>query len=133
MTHRLLVAASPKRIGFISTRFHGTDGVTLEAHKWAHILGGLGHSCYWMAGLLDAPPEVCHTAPLAFFNHPEVAGVQDKLFGVAFRTRAVTNQIQSLKERLKDDLYRFIEKFQIEVWCQRTSSPFPCTFRWVWR
>jgi glycosyltransferase involved in cell wall biosynthesis len=27
----------------------------------------------------------------------------------------VTNRIQSIKERLKDDIYRFIEKFQIEV------------------
>jgi mannosylglucosylglycerate synthase len=58
---------------------------------------------------------VSHTAPLAFFNHPEVAEVQNKLFGVACRTRIVGNQIQSIKERLKDGLYRFIEKFQLEV------------------
>jgi glycosyltransferase involved in cell wall biosynthesis len=106
---------SPKRIGFISTRFHGTDGVTLEARKWADILGDMGHSCFWMAGLLDAPPTLSHTAPLAYFNHPEVASVQDHLFGVAFRNRAVTNQIQSLKERLKDDLYQFIDRFDLEV------------------
>ncbi len=111
----ILTTGAPKRIGFISTRFRGTDGVTLEARKWAHILRGMGHSCFWMAGELDAPPEVSLHAPLAFFNHPEVADVQAKLFGVAFRTRAVTNQIQSLKERLKDDLYRFIEKHQLEV------------------
>lgn len=106
---------APKRIGFVSTRFYGTDGVTLEARKWAHILQDMGHSCFWMAGLLDAPPEVSHAAPLAFFNHPEVAAVQDRLFGVASRTRATTNEIQSIKERLKDELYHFIEKFAIEV------------------
>ena len=111
----ILTTGAPKRIGFISTRFQGTDGVTLEARKWADILSGMGHSCFWMAGLLDAPAEISHTVPLAFFNHPEVAAVQEKLFGVAFRTRSVTNQIQSVKERLKDDLYRFIERFQIEV------------------
>ena len=115
MSTCLLNPSAPKRIGFISTRFHGTDGVTLEARKWAQILEGLGHSCYWMAGLLDAPSAISHAAPLAFFNHPEVAAVQSKLFGVAFRTRAVTNEIQSIKERLKDELYRFIEKYQIEV------------------
>jgi len=38
MTNCILTAGAPKRIGFISTRFHGTDGVTLEAKKWAHIL-----------------------------------------------------------------------------------------------
>lgn len=89
--------------------------MTLEARKWAHIFQGLGHSCFWMAGLLDAPPEISHPAPLAFFNHPEVADVQAKLFGVACRTRAITGQIQAIKERLKDDLYRFIDRFQIEV------------------
>jgi len=115
MSTCILTTGAPKRIGFISTRFQGTDGVTLEARKWAQILAGMGHSCFWMAGLLDAPPEVSHVAPLAFFSHPEVADAQSKLFGVAFRTRTVTNQIQSLKERLKDELYRFIEKFQIEV------------------
>ncbi len=58
MSTRIQATAAPKRIGFISTRFQGTDGVTLEARKWADILSGMGHSCFWMAGLLDAPPEV---------------------------------------------------------------------------
>ena len=115
MSTCILTTGAPKRIGFISTRFHGTDGVTLEARKWAHILEGMGHSCFWMAGQLDAQPEASHHAPLAFFNHPEVAAVQSQLFGVAFRTRTVTNEINSLKERLKDELYRFIEKFRLEV------------------
>ena len=115
MSTCILTTGAPKRIGFISTRFHGTDGVTLEARKWAHILSGMGHTCFWMAGLIDAPPAVSHPAPLAYFNHPEVAEVQNKLFGVAVRSRAVTNQIHSLKERLKDELYRFIERFQLEV------------------
>ncbi len=68
-----------------------------------------------MAGLLDAPAERSYTAPLMFFQHPEVANVQAQLFGTTVRTRAVTNQIQSIKELLKDELYRFIEKYQIEV------------------
>lgn len=115
MDNCLLSYGAPRRIGFISTRFQGTDGVTLEARKWAHILEQMGHACYWMAGVLDAPPAVSHVAPLAYFNHPEVQAVQEKLFGVAYRTRAITNQIHGIKERLKDELYRFIEKFDIEV------------------
>ena len=115
MSTCILTTGAPRRMGFISTRFHGTDGVTLEARKWARILGEMGHSCHWMAGLLDTPPEVSQTTPLAFFQHPEVADVQSRLFGVAVRSREVTNQIQSIKERLKDELYRFIERFQLEV------------------
>ena len=75
----------------------------------------MGHRCYWMAGLLDAPPETSWPVPLARFNHPEVAELQAKLFGVHFRSRAVTDQIHSIKERLKDELYRFIDRFKIEV------------------
>lgn len=115
MTTCILTTGAPRRIGFISTRFHGTDGVTLEARKWARILEGMGHSCFWMGGVLDTPPETSHTVPLAYFNHPEVAEVQSRLFGVATRSRATTNQIQGIKERLKDELYRFIERFRLEV------------------
>jgi mannosylglucosylglycerate synthase len=106
---------TPKRIGFVSTRFHGTDGVTLEAVKWAYVLAEQGHSCFWMGGLLDTPPGTSYHVPLAFFNHPEVLAVQVKLFGTTTRTRETTNEIQAIKERLKDELYRFIEQFQIEV------------------
>ncbi len=110
-----LSTGAARRIGFVSTRFQGTDGVTLEARKWAQILTRMGHACFWMAGLLDAPPEVSHPVPLAFFNHPEVATVQARLLGVTSRPRALTDQIHSLKERLKDELYRFLDKYRIDV------------------
>ncbi len=115
MSTIILSAGAPRRIGFVSTRFHGTDGVTLEAAKWAYILTEQGHSCYWMAGLLDTPPETSYLAPLAFFGRPEVVQLQSQLFGTGTRTRSVTNQVQAIKENLKDEIYRFIEKFQIEL------------------
>jgi len=115
MNSCILNAGEPRRIGFISTRFHGTDGVTLEAKKWAHILKGMGHQCFWAAGLLDTPLEVSHEVPLAYFNHPQVAALQAKLFGVTTRARATTDEIHALKEKLKDELYLFIERFKIEV------------------
>ena len=115
MSDSILANATPKRLGFVSTRFHGTDGVTLEARKWAHILETMGHECFWMAGLLDTPSAISHATPLAFFNHPQVAALQEKLFGVTTRSRELTNEIQAIKEILKTELYRFVEKFKIEV------------------
>jgi glycosyltransferase involved in cell wall biosynthesis len=115
MNNIILGAGAPRRIGFVSTRFHGTDGVTLETEKWAKILEEQGHSAYWLAGKLDTPPEKSICVPLAFFEHPKVLELQGHLFGKVKRTRAVTNQIHAIKEELKDELYRFIEKFQIEV------------------
>ena len=133
MSTCILTTGAPKRLGFISTRFHGTDGVTLEARKWARILEGMDHSCFWMAGLLDAAPEVSHAAPLAFFNHPEVADVQSKLFGVAFRTRAVTNQIQSLRNGSRTTCTASSRSSSSRFWCRKTSWPSRCTSRWGWR
>src|SRR5688572_29149226 len=115
MSSTVLTADAPKRIGFVSTRFHGTDGVTLEAKKWAHILRGLGHESFWMAGLLDTPPESSHEVPLAYFNHPRVAELQAKLFGVRTRTRATTDEIHAIKNELKDALGQFVERFKLDV------------------
>jgi hypothetical protein len=39
-------------LGFVSTRFAGIDGVSLEASKWAQIFEGEGHTCFWFAGEL---------------------------------------------------------------------------------
>ena len=39
-----------KNIGFVSTRFAGTDGVSLESSKWAEVLDKSGHACFWFAG-----------------------------------------------------------------------------------
>ncbi|MGD2151053.1 MAG: hypothetical protein PVF99_10635 [Desulfobacterales bacterium] len=58
-----------KNIGFISTRFSGTDGVTLEASKWAQVFRQMGHQCFWFAGKLDKSPERSMLVPEAFFEH----------------------------------------------------------------
>jgi len=115
----------PKRIGFLSTRFHGTDGVTLEAAKWAALLEEEGSECFWMAGLLDKPAEVSLTEPLAFFNHPEVVAVQNELFGSTVRTREITNKVQEIKERLKDAIYEFIRKFNLEMLIPQNALAIP--------
>ncbi len=41
------------RIGFISTRLAGTDGVSLETQKLADIVRQMGHEVYYCAGELD--------------------------------------------------------------------------------
>lgn len=109
------LARFPKRIGFLSTRFHGTDGVTLEAAKWASILEAEGARCFWMAGLLDKPEEVSFLDPRAFFNHPEVLAVQAQLFGQTTRPREITDRVHQLKEGLKSSIYAFIERFDLEL------------------
>jgi mannosylglucosylglycerate synthase len=125
MSQCILTTGAPRRIGFVGTRFHGTDGVTLEAKKWASILTEQGHQCAWMGGLLDTPTDVSEEVPLAFFGHPEVVDVQAGMFGVRTRSRDLTGQIQSIKERLKDALYHFIERYALEVWIPQNALAIP--------
>jgi hypothetical protein len=46
-----------RRIGFVSTRFAGTDSVSLETAKRAEALECLGHICFYLAGASDRPPD----------------------------------------------------------------------------
>ena len=58
-----------RRIGFISTRFAGTDGVSLETAKWAAVLERMGHECFYFCGECDRPKEKSYVVPEAFYRH----------------------------------------------------------------
>jgi glycosyltransferase involved in cell wall biosynthesis len=103
------------RIGFISTRLAGTDGVTLETQKWANILTNLGHKCFYFAGECDTPSEISITVPEAHFNHPEISALNEDLFDNYTRSSETSGKIQSLRYLLKRRLYDFINKFDIEL------------------
>lgn len=101
-------------IGIVSTRLAGTDGVSLETEKWAHVLEKEGFTCFYLAGELDRPPERSYLAEEAHFAHVEVKKVYTHCFERTCRSRAVTDQIHDLKSRLKDHLYAFVEKFDVQ-------------------
>ncbi len=102
-------------IGFVSTRFAGTDGVSLETAKWAAVFQEEGFGNYYFAGELDRPPERCYSLPEAHFTHPDIQDIYMSAFGFRTRERSVTRKIHRLKEYLKDHLYRFIEAFNIDM------------------
>ena len=104
-----------KRVGFISTRIAGTDGVSLETYKWYQVLERKGYECYFFAGELDTPPEWSMFEPMAHFEDPEIQAIQEACFGVTTRELSVTNRIQELKDRLKSKLYDFCGHFDIDL------------------
>jgi glycosyltransferase involved in cell wall biosynthesis len=103
------------RIGFISTRFEGTDGVSLETAKWALVFEEMGHTCFYFAGKCDRPDEVSYVVPEAFFHHPEMDELHDLLFSRATRPVEVTERIHRLKEHFKQHLYAFVSRFDIDL------------------
>lgn len=103
------------KIGFVSTRFAGVDGVSLEASKWAEVLTRAGHKCYWFAGLNDRNPEDSYTVPEAFFCHPDIEWINKMVFGRTSRSPEVTRKIHELRDKLKHHLYEFIKRFSIDL------------------
>ena len=103
------------RIGFIGTRFSGTDGVSLEASKWAKVLWDHRHTSYWFAGKLNTDPAVSMLVPHAFFGNPDIQWINDKIFGKSSRSPDVTRQIYAISDHLKREIYEFVRRFDIEV------------------
>lgn len=134
------MTTSSHRIGFVSTRFAGTDGVSLETAKWAAVLERMGHTCYYFSGLSDRPAERSRVVPEAFYRHPlidaintaaysgswemaeraraenpEITGLYKDFFSPYVRPPHVTRHVQELKEYLKRQLYAFARDFELEL------------------
>lgn len=131
-------ANGDRRIGIVSTRLSGTDGVSLEAAKWSAVLERLGYACFYLAGQLDRPPERSRLTPEAFFGHPDIEAINTVAFaGTWDVTRAadaehptirrrdyfspyvrpptVTRRIHDLRAYLKGELYAFIHDFDLDL------------------
>jgi hypothetical protein len=129
-----------RRVGFISTRFAGTDGVSLEAAKWASVLECMGHECFYFCGESDRPKEKSYLVPEAFYRHPtidainqiaytsnwgqmhkgrsahpEIEELHQDYFSVYIRPALITKQVQDLKDYLKEHLYKFVYQFRLEA------------------
>jgi mannosylglucosylglycerate synthase len=105
----------PERVGFISTRFAGTDGVSLESAKWAQILWDDRHVSYWYAGQLDRHPDISLCIPESYFNHPENAWLNERIWGSTHRTPLVSRRIRDMAEYLKDTIYQFVSQFDLTM------------------
>lgn len=102
-------------IGFISTRFAGTDGVSLETSKWAAVLEEMGHRCYYFAGQCDRPAEVSRVVPEAFFGQEEVLEAHGRFFAGRSRTPADSAWVDHWRLVFKEQLRRFIADFALDL------------------
>jgi mannosylglucosylglycerate synthase len=104
-----------KRIGFVGTRFAGTDGVSLESAKWASVLWHYQHVSHWFAGKLDRDPDTSMVVPEAWFGDPANAWINERAFGTTTRSPELTRKIYEYSEYLKGCLYDFVRKFDINI------------------
>jgi len=106
---------APKNVGFISTRLAGTDGVSLETTKWADVFKKEGFNCFYFAGELDYPDECSYLVKEAHFQHPDIKDIHRHCFGSQARGRFITQKIHEIKRRIKDHLYKFIDKYRLDI------------------
>ena len=139
-----------RRIGFISTRFAGTDGVSLETAKWATVLERMGHECFYFCGQCDRPDEISYVVPEAFYRHPEINAINEEsyqgtwgslhegrkrhpeikelhqdFFSVYLRPSHVTQRIHELRFYIKEQLFKFAHKFKLEALIIENASTIP--------
>lgn len=139
-----------RRIGFVSTRFAGTDGVSLETEKWATVLERMGHQCFYFCGVCDRPEQVRYVVPEAFYRHPEIDAINQAVylatwgslhegrkrhpeieelhqdfFSIFIRPARVTQRIHELRFYLKEELYTFAHKFKLEALIIENASTIP--------
>lgn len=112
-------------IGFVSTRFAGTDGVSLESAKWARVLWDHQHTSYWYAGRLDRDPGVSLCVPEAHFGHPENEWINERIWGRTHRDPLVSRRLRDVAEYLKSTLYNFVETFGIDMLIVENASAIP--------
>jgi mannosylglucosylglycerate synthase len=105
----------PLRIGFVSTRIRGTDGVSLEIEKWTRVLQRMGHECFFIAGASDRAPERSQVIPEAHFHHPVIQEINRQCFGHERRNPTVTSEIHEMTWVIKEKLHSAIRRFEIDV------------------
>lgn len=100
-----------RHIGFVSTRLSGTDGVSLEAAKWAEIFQRMGHSVAYCAGELDPNgPEGMHVDKM-HFRHPDVQSIRNDMF---LNGNSHPLELHARIDRIAQDLRRAIRSFAEE-------------------
>lgn len=103
------------KIGFLSTRLAGTDGVSLETCKWAGVARNLGHEVYYCAGKLDDDAPNPTLIPELHFRDPEAAVIGEMVFGRMEPPEGLERRLSEAAERLKALLRGWLDEASIDV------------------
>jgi glycosyltransferase involved in cell wall biosynthesis len=120
------VKQTHRNVGFVSTRFKGSDGVSLETEKWSAVLKRLGCSCFLFGGDCDEKElDYTYLLPEAHFQHPEIQEIYTDSFTSSARPPDMTHQIHLLTANIKQHLYRFVDQFGIDLMIVENALAIP--------
>ena len=103
------------RIGIVSTRLAGVDGVTFEVAKWEEVLQRMGHEVRLLAGEVDALRPHAQLVPAMHFAHPPAARVTAAAFDPDSDATAVRAEIDRLAGQLVPVIEHWIEVQRLEL------------------
>jgi len=113
------------KIGFISTRLAGTDGVSLETHKWAEVARRLGHEVSYCAGQLedDAPDPTL--IPELHFRDPEAEALAELVFGRLEAPEGLMRRLDDATASLQASLLDWLRKSSIDLMVVENALAIP--------
>lgn len=112
------------KIGFISTRLAGTDGVSLETAKLADVLSRMGHETYYCAGKLSQKTDRTRLVPKMSFNHPQIEKIQRGAFSQSTEVN-LEKQIKSVSSELKSEITSFVDEFDLDIIFTQNAQTIP--------
>lgn len=106
------------RIGFISTRLNGTDGVSLEVEKWAAVLRRMGHEMFYCAGELGGYALGGCLIPQLHFEHQSITNFTRRAFAEGVDGQEVeklVDEIYAMADEIRAPLRHFIRSNQLDL------------------
>lgn len=106
------------RVGFISTRLNGTDGVSLEVEKWATVIQRMGHDVYYCAGELGGYAADGTLIPQLHFDHQSITNFSQQAFGSnsdKVNARKLVDEMYEMADHIRAPLRRFIRDNRLQL------------------
>lgn len=105
------------RIGFISTRLRGTDGVTLEVEKWSKVLQKLGHEIFYCAGELGGYAKEGMLIPELHFADQTIQALSRRAFSENPEQdgEKIADEIYTRADEMRAPLRQFIRSNRLDL------------------
>ncbi len=121
-----------KKVGIISTRLAGLDGVSQEANKWAEILHNKGAEVFYYSGETKTPDfipaERGITFPPAHFLDEEIQELHERIFSPHDIYESYIEKINTLKNQIKENLRKFLIDNEIDIMITENIMAYPGNF-----
>ncbi len=113
------------RIGFVSTRLAGTDGVSLETEKWAEVAASMGHQVYYCAGQLEEDAPNARLIPELHFRDPDAEAIGNAVFGRMEPPDGLIKRLMETTEHLQAKLHDWLRQAGIDVMVVENALSIP--------